>query len=289
MRPNLVITLAGLIAALAAQPVAADPIALMSLWESPTADEQADPWPAGVRVVIYDNGQVLKVVRPPTASAPAQVVTGHVSSEGAKVRAARMLAMLSGTPRPEYIKADFPERRTSVLQVWDAAKQYPVKWAVVGHPCAGIDGSEPDGLDRQVRVQLDPRFRDACDLLANTMVPEPADWSPEIIRIYLERAEDAEGRGAAWPIDWLEEARWGSSLFVCMNKQAVTEDFTRKLLSMETRVQKSALELLVNSPDGKTWRVSAVRYALPGAIYHVDRGSDYVNTATIADGPCRHP
>jgi hypothetical protein len=152
-----------------------------------------------------------------------------------------------------------------------------------------MDGSAPDAKDQQVRAQLEERFRAACDMLANTPVPDRVDWSPEIIRIDLTRAEDAAGPGAPWPTDWSEEVRWGDSLFVCINRQAAAQDLTRKLVSLNKNEQQPALGMLIDSPDGKTWRISGVRYALPGPIVHVDRGSDYVNTGFIAEGSCRHP
>jgi len=290
MHRSLVTALACLITALGARSVAADPIEMMSLWESPAATDPIDPWPAGLRIVIYDNGQVLKVVRPPTASDQAQVVIGHVSPEGAKLRAARTLAVLSDAPRPEDIKANFQEQRWTVLQVWDAAKQDHVKWAVAGHPCAAIEGNAVGAMDQQVRAQLDERFRTACDLLANTLVSDPVAWSPEMIRIDLARAEDKAGIAKPWPRDWFEEARWGGNLFVCVNKEAASQDLTRKLVSFDKSEQQSAFGLLVSSPDGNTWRISGVQYALPGAISHVyGEGSDSISLTAIADGPCRHP
>jgi hypothetical protein len=286
---TLAAALACLVAIFGAQSVAADPVEMMSLWESPASSDPIDPWPAGLRIVIYDDGQVLKVVRAPTASAQAQVITGRVSPEGVKERAARTIAVLANAPRPEYIKAEFPERRWTVLQVWDAAKQYQVKWAVVGHPCAGLEGNKTDPIDQQVRATLDPRFRAACDMLANTMVPEPVDWSPETIWIDLAEAEDVAGDAETWPPDWPEGIRYGRDLSVCINTQAPAQELTRKLVSLDKSVQQSTVGALIKSPDGKTWRVSGVRYGLPGPISHTDRGSDYTNTSAIAYGSCWRP
>ncbi|GAB2179376.1 hypothetical protein [Dongia sp. agr-C8] len=286
---GLVIALAGFVALFGAQRALAQPIEMMSLWESPGKDDPASAWPAGLRIVIYDDGQVLKLVRAATPTAEAQVVTGHVSPEGAKDRAAATFAMLSGAPAPEDIKADFPERRWTVLQVWDAARKDHAKWSVVGHPCAGLEGSAPDPLDEQVRAALDKRFRDACDMLANTRVPDAVDWSPQTLRIYLTGSDKATDNAAPWPLDWPVEIRQGSYLSVCLDRQAATQELTRKLMSLDKSLQQSAVGMLVKSPDGTNWRVAGIGYALPGPIFHVDRGSDYVNIGSVAEGPCWRP
>jgi hypothetical protein len=286
---GLVVAQAGFVALLGAQPALAQPIEMMSLWESPGQDDPASAWPAGLRIVIYDDGQVLKLVRLATPTAEAQVMVGHVSPEGAKGRAAATFAMLSGVPAPEDIKASFPERRWTVLQVWDAARKDHVKWSVVGHPCAGIEGRAPDPLDEQVRAALDRRFRDACDMLANSRVPDAADWSPQAMRIYLTASDETTGSDTPWPLDWPEETRQGSYMSVCLDRRAATQELTRKLLSLEKREQLAAVGKLVKAQDGTTWRVSGVGYALPGPIFHVDRGSDYVNIGSVAGGPCRRP
>lgn len=286
---GLVIALACFVALPGARSTVAQPTEMMSLWESPGKGDPASAWPAGLRIVIYDDGQVLKLMRAATPTAEAQVVTGRVSPEGAKGRAAATFAALSGVPAPEDIKADFPERRWTVLQVWDAARKDHVKWSVVGHPCAGLEGSVPSPLDEEVRDALDKRFRDACDMLANTRVPDAVEWLPQIMRIYLTKSKDTAGSAAPWPLDWPEESRQGSYLSVCLNRQAATQELTRKLVSLDKSAQQSAVGMLVRSPDGKSWRVSGVGYALPGPIFHIDRGSDYVNIGSVAGGPCWRP
>jgi len=289
MLRSLAVLLAWLIFAFAAQPVAAEPMPLMLLWESPSADDPAGAWPRGLRVVIYDDGLVLKLVRAATASTEAQVVMGHVSAHGAKHRAAQTVALLSNAPRPEDIKADFPELRYTVLDVWDAQRKDDVRWAVVGHPCASLDGSALPPLDQQVRGALDERFRSACDMLARTMVPDAVEWLPQAIWIDLTPAEDGSDGIAPWPADWPERISYSRDAVVCVDRRAATEQATLKLASTDKTVREAALGLSVKSQDGTIWRIAGVRYALPAPVYYHERGSDTYTSYTIADGPCRHP
>src|SRR3954468_12098247 len=93
--------------ALLSAPCFAQPNEIMSLWESPDERDPADPWPAGLRVVIYDTGQVLKLVRSHADDVPSQIVTGIVSPDGAKHRAASAFAQLSGVPLSQSVVVDF--------------------------------------------------------------------------------------------------------------------------------------------------------------------------------------
>jgi len=114
-------------------PARADPIEVLSLWESPASGDPFDPWPKGLRLVVYDNGDILKLTRPFSETADALVRKASMSPAEAAALSADYLSRLAEVDANQIVMTDFPNRRRTVLRVWDFKRQAHTamgrKWA----------------------------------------------------------------------------------------------------------------------------------------------------------------
>jgi len=274
---------------LASAPASSDPIEVISLWESPVSTDGFDPWPAGLRVVVYDSGEILKLNRVSTPTTDGEVLIGTVPRAAAGQLASDYFSQLAGVERIQIGDVNFANRGRTVLQIWDFHKQTHVHWTVPGHPCMPANGSNQDPSDKNARHGLDPRFIQACDDIARLDIPDSKKWSPDTRRIILRQTEEPSVVPIEWPLDWIVEPRSGRLLSVCTKGATSDEDLTGKILSPDIKVRRGASAAVIGSRDGLRWRISGVKYALPGPITYTTAGDDWSDIHLIAAGPCKLP
>lgn len=269
-------------------PCPAAPKELISIWESVEQGDPAQPWPEGLRIVLYDTGQLLKLTRRYSETSEGQVTSGAYAPAEAKQLATEMLSKLRDVSPVLDAGVRTNSRRTTILQIWDEAKQSYVKWHALGHLCRSLSDADLTALDQQMRGLLDRRFIDACDYVLALAPPDTKDWVPERLRIQLQ-ATSIVKEAEAWPEAWVEEARYQRRLYACVVNQGIHQGIAGNLISHDPVVRRATLGSVILSSDGKLWRLKSIKYALPGPIYYTFGGGDNIGTMVVSSGPCPRP
>lgn len=273
---------------LLSDPCSAAPKELISIWESVEQDDPAQPWPEGLRIVLYDTGQLLKLARRYSETSEGRVTSGGYAPAAAKQLATEMLSKLRDVSPFLDAGVMINSRRTTILQIWDEAKQSYLKWQALGHPCRALSEADLTAFDQQMRGLLDRRFIDACDYVLALERPDKKDWVPERLRIELQ-ATSIVKEAEAWPEGWVEEARYQRHLYACVVNQGIQQGIAGSLISHDPAVRRATLGSVILSSDGKLWRLRRIKYALPGLVYYTFGGGDNIGTMVVSSGPCPRP
>jgi hypothetical protein len=275
----------GLLLAMGVAPASAEPKALISLSErDPNADRTPQPWPSGVRIVLYEDGQVLALTRLHYKAYDDEITWGSYPPEDARKIAAQLATLIGEQPGSYY------GGRSTTLKVWDEARQSYLQWDTGGHPCLPPPPAVREiwSSDAVNREALDPPLAEACDLLANLRLPKARLWRPEMFRVVLNETTESREDTPSWPAEWsISWLHWPGTLDACVPAKGDLGELSRRIGSTDGAARRSVLGTLVKAPDGKIWKIAQIEYALPGLIgYEYGRGSDDQSVVIVSWGSC---
>src|SRR5262245_21085061 len=85
-----------------AAPSGADPKALITLLEQDPHADRNQPWPSGLRIVIYDDGQALVLTRSYYKRYPDEITRGTYAPAEARRIAAQLAGLMGEQPSVYY-------------------------------------------------------------------------------------------------------------------------------------------------------------------------------------------
>src|SRR3954470_1518874 len=156
------------------------PRPLLALFETTRISLPQGPLPDGLRVVLYDDGEIITRSGPTQADPdpPGRGVTFGILERGAAESLWRdAVADLNSVSSTHSGLAAAADAGTTILEVWDGERYR--QFSANAWPCAAEGRPIPQGLWQRNREQTDASFIKVCDRLMRYNIPAPQPWAPK--------------------------------------------------------------------------------------------------------------
>jgi hypothetical protein len=231
-------------------------------WGAPSG-----PWPYGLRLVVYADGQIIYSPDPEELLRHQVPRYFHVE---VTVAAARRMADAAATDLaglPEVIRGDdnMTDQGWTTILVWRDGALQTLRHAYA-HPCKTAERDFQAGsYQTSNRAGTDQRFLDLCDRLATFTSAAAVPWQPRQLMIRLQPGDG--DRKADWPADWGPQPppeQVGRPF--CIGLGPGQSRVTDLLVSDQAAARESAFQLAVMKTPRGWWEIGSWQYPLPGEI-----------------------
>lgn len=160
----------------------AEPRPLLVLWESNGWGAPAGPQPYGLRLVIYDDGEVISSpdgIEMASDGAPHFLFSKKTPAE-AIAAADSVKQQLAGLPKELRGAEPATDMGWTTIQVQDSVSGQPERYDAYGLPCQAPnrDFKTADKLDAIQRLSMNADFLKVCDALSLYDDADARPWAP---------------------------------------------------------------------------------------------------------------
>jgi hypothetical protein len=295
-----------------ARGASADPVepkVLLFVWDQPGWSGPSGIDTLGLRLAVYDDGQVLLLDRKAHKPGPHYRI-GQIEAGEAQRLAESYQQQLDGVPEELAGDTSVSDMGSMYIQVWDTKRRQYQFYSAYGSPCLLPGSAEPqevpetpitrpEDIDKidwgavlhnwvvRNRKGTDPRFVAACDALLAFSVADAKPWVPKQFWVTLWMSKEEPLAVQPWPRDWptMPALVAKGSVELCFRLSEPASEITSKMRS-DARDDRRQVADDAAFPAGakRWWQLNEWGYALPGEI-RIFGQDDY--TFELAHGPCK--
>jgi hypothetical protein len=239
---------------------------LLVLMESNGWGPPSGPWPYGLRLAVYEDGQIIFSPDPEeqVRQRTPRFFWAKLATDAARKLADDAAKELVGVPETIRGDSSVTDMGWTTILVWrDGVLQAPQH--AYAYPCQTVGRAfEPDSYQAKNRAGTDQRFLDLCDRLSTFTLASAAPWQPQQLMIQLQRGSG--DKQADWPDDWgPPPGQETASRPFCIDLVLPRSHLTDLLVSDLPAERESAFQLAVLKTSG-WWEIGSWQYPLPGEI-----------------------